>query len=310
MKKTKFLSLLVFAPLLVGCGSSTVKAPKFAKFGSSVKYDKFFKDFGDKFNKAKFSDEKAKLGSLVANTKQSGYEERVVTRQKKEASKISNYSGFELKYSYDSESLVSKSELKQTIEEKEKSKTVDSSSLIEFETPTLLQVASIEGKKHVVYVTPNTKEYSAEIEVAKDSDAADYFNEMNKLQIATNVNELLEEVYYSYEAATDDGKKEFKFYENGDIFTAEWAHEEKLTEPGFKGTSSQKWTTQVDMTDGKWSAVSYKEFVVEGDAEKTDGDYIKGDHFKETTLTLVEAKAQLKSVKVAAQDLKDYKLVA
>jgi hypothetical protein len=310
MKKTKFLSLLVFAPLLVGCGSNTVKAPKFAKYGSSVKYDKFFKDFGDKFNKAKFSDEKAKLGSFVASTGESGYDEQVITRGKKESSRSSNFAGFKLKYSFDSESLVSKSELKQTMEEKEKSKTVDNSSLIEYETPTLMQVSSIEGKKHLVYVTPNTKEYQDMGEVTKDDPADEYFNEMNKMQIAMNINDALEEVYYSYESASDEGKKEYKFYENGNIFTAEWAHEEKLTEPGFKGTSSQQWTVQVDMTEGKWSAISYKEFVVEGDAEVTDGDYIKGDHFKETTLTLVEAKAQLKSVKVAAQDLKDYKLVA
>ena len=310
MKKTKFLSLLVFAPLLVGCGGNSVKEPKFAKYGNEVKAAKFFEDFSKKMNKAKFEDDKAKLGSMVASVIEAGSNEEQVTRNKKEVSNYKQFQKSELKYSYDSESLVSKSEQSSVSSHEEKNAVGQSSEATAYSATSFMQVSKVQKKDNLVYASVEAKQYYSVFEVSKENPVKDYFESQNKGQIESAINEVAAEGYFAYTTSDEKEQKKFKFYENGDIFTFEWNDEGKLDRTGFDGTETGKWIGQIDLTEGKWSAKKYKEFVTEADVKDNVDPYVKGDHLKIVNKSLYEAKAELKSVKVAAQELKGFDFVS
>ena len=313
MKKTKFLSLLVFAPLLASCGAGKFDEPKFAKYGDEVKAEKFGKAFDDILKKSSLN-KKAKLGSLFMSKRDVYYSSSDVVRNKKSIKGGSMGQAEVSEISYDSKNVIAKNVETDEYVQKEYALSGEEVAETSMKSTNQQQVSKVKGKSSLVSIDEDTKTYSVIYEVDKDNVPANDFDAQFKSYLSGQIESSYVTFALSYEAADAKEKKNYKFYQNGNVFTMEFQDSQEVEEENYKGSSSEKWTIQLDLTEGKWNLKSL--YVHEAEVEVTKDYYqgsnkfIKGDILKEKEMSIEDAKAEQKDIKLNALDLANYDLEA
>ena len=311
-KTTKFLSFLLFAPLLTGCGNG-VKAPKFAKYGDEVKFDKFYENLNAAFNKSTLLSEKKTLGSVQMKGEYAELEGSKITRAKKTYSETSalDQTKYESKVDVDNSIYELKSEHVETQVSKkaagETSKESDSVMSVTY------QVATINKQKWLVGAVHETKEYGKE-ELIEGVKEKTFFDNIGKGAILLGLQECISSIEMQYDGETEEGKKDYKFYQNGNIYTVEmnWQEEHENKEDDVvysKEKSTCKWIVQLDLSEGKWSGKEYLDSKTVTEYKKAYGQFVEGDVLEETGVRKQEFSSQTKKLNLKAQDLSKYKYI-
>jgi hypothetical protein len=246
--KKKFLSLLVFAPLLVGCGNNVSK-PKFAKFSNEVKtFDKFVEELTKAREKTSIFKE-AKVGSLELKGEHAHKDLHEAKRDGKVISSSSDCQTDKGTSKFDAESLVyvQKFEVSDTRENKDGygtdvTKTVDKYNL---------QI-QVKDSKNVASINLDKKEYS--VAPLGEVKAATFFDSQAKIMFGGSLVSDMQNILGHYSEAKKDN---FKFYKDGDIFTVVEKREDKKEYEVSTEVETYEHTVQVEIVEGKWSTKSY-----------------------------------------------------
>lgn len=265
MKKSKLLLLVLVAPLLTGCGKSSVKAPKFAKEGDKVEFDKFVEDLQKAGESSAIAKTDTPLKSAVIKVSGEDLETSELERGGKSNSKSSEYTKSSGEYQYDATNAILRE--KSTVEVTETLKSGKTKMTVKQTTKrdNSSESAQVSGSNYVVDVDLAAKEYYPETLISGDVTAAKVLDE--KVRYFGNM--LMYSFYMSlptgeWDYYTDEEKAHWAFYENGNIFT--FTYEDSVDKEEVKNTAdeviyldsvktSQK--MQVDFTAGKMSFVSY-----------------------------------------------------
>lgn len=314
MKKSKLLLLVLVAPLLTGCGKSSVKAPKFAKEGDKVEFDKFVEDL----QKAGESSAIAKTDTPLKSAVIKGSGEMLGTseleRGGKSNSKSSEYTKSSGEYQYDATNAIlrekSTVEVTETLKSDKTKKTVKETT----KRDRSLESAQVSGSNYVVNVDLAAKEYYPETLISGEVTAAKVVDE----EVRYFGTMMMYSFYMSlpigyWDTYTDEEKARWAFYENGNIFT--FTYEYSLDKDEVKnaadevvylesGKTSQK--KQLDFTAGKMSFVEYSsiEYLTEFKLA-TRYDYVNygaGDVLKTGTTTASSYTWTEKDVSLKATD--------
>ena len=312
MKKSKLLILVLVAPLLTGCGSGKVKAPKFAKEGESVSGDKFVEDIGKAYSSSAIAQEAALGSSVVSfNLKMSG--DLGVERDKKSFSKSTSFTEQDTKLEYDAGNSILKMTNKGVMKESEKTKHGTTTSNGSQNQVASYGAAQVSGANYIVNVNQKAKEYFKIMLIEGEITAAKYDDMMLKMMVGSLIDQ------YSFSAAawatmTDEEKAEYKFYENGNIYTYEFEHkveneETKDEEDKVVKIESERHYTkvQIDFTAGKMAVKAFDEVENTTVYKQNSGIYVAEDIVKEKQLQSVDASCIDKDVKLKSTDLSKFK---
>ena len=303
---------MLVAPLLTGCGSGKVKAPKFAKEGESVSGDKFVEDIGKAFSSSAIAQEAA-LGSAVVNYKIQMSDEVGVERDKKSFSKTASYNEQGIKLEYDAANSIIKMNSKAAVKESEKTKHGTTTTSGKQNQVASYEAAQVAGANYIVNVNQTGKEYQKIILIEGEVTAAKYDDMMLKTMVGSLINEYAFSAS-SWDAMTDEEKAEYKFYENGNIYTYEYEHkveneetkdaEDKVVKIDSERTYSK---VQIDFTAGKMAIRGYEEAETTTVYKQNYGSYAAEDIVKEKQLQSVDASYTDKDVKLKSTDLSKFK---
>lgn len=311
MKKLKFLPLLLVAPLLIGCNN--VKSPKFADNGEEVAGDKFMADLAEKSLATAYNKEDA-LPSLAVKSKRSSKEYSARTRKDAgfKASYERNYSTT-TSMKYDAANVLMDGKVSSKTKRKEVSnygKEIGN----EKESRNMFYQEFAKGdKKYLVMGTKEEKKLQAISQVTEENPASKVMDMFVKTAVASQGSDL-NNLLNAYAGSTEEEQKNYKFYENGNIFTVEYKYsvENEESKDGedkviYVTNASYYKKAQVDLTDGKWKALFWNESSVKQEYKQDYGIYFEGDVYESKDLTSEETIAEYKDAKLKAQDVSGYK---
>ena len=248
----KILTLLVFMPLLVGCGNKVSK-PKFSKFSNEVKtYEKFEEEIQKALKKTSLF-KTAKVGSLVFTGDHAYKDVFEAKREKKVVKTQTEYDSSKGVIKYDAANLI----YNQNMEQKSESEYIDKGGA---ETSSSKETTNsqiqVKDSKNLAMVFPDKKEYR--VESLGGQKAADYFDNQVKFMFAISYYGNMEQILGMYEEET---KSLFKFYKDGDIFTVVYSREkEDSSDETYNFEEKYEYTVQVEIKEGKWSSKAYSLF--------------------------------------------------
>ena len=301
--KTRCLSLLLFVPLLAGCGNK-VSEPKFARYGDEVKASAFEKAFTKKLEAASFS-KKAKIGSmeLVSKTGEAQYTER--TRDGKKFSTSESTLSIDTTMKYDADNLIVLNETEYVAggTTENPGQTVDGE--MKISSKTQMQQAKVKKQNYFVEADAVEEVYEPLMAVSKKDDLVTTLDAQAKAYASAGALQMMS-VIMGYESAPEEEQKHYKFYQNGDIFTIEQKSEDTEKEAEFTAKRESRETMQCDFTEGKWSLKGYSEAVTTTTFKKDSGSYYKGEVLVEKQIAALELRTTKKSVKLEALDLSKY----
>lgn len=306
-KTTKFLSFLLFAPLLTGCGNG-VKAPKFVDYGKEVKAATFITNITKAFSDVRFN-KAAKIPSYEANSTYALHGNEDLIRNNKVIRNDQESYSRTIKYQYDSSELVlnlkNKDASKQT--HKENSHKLEDVQKDNYEEQ--LQAGKYNKKDYLLSLDIKFKEYRPYLPL-DGYKLADLFDGEAKSTAIEIIEESISGIESAYYDATDEEKKNYKFYQNGEIYSIEYKSSQTKEVKGDRKTRTNTlWKVQLDFTEGKWSGKEYSLEEVEIEYLKKQEDFAKGDITKATYEKASENTIILKDVKLKNEDVSKYKLI-
>ena len=312
MKKLTFLPLFLVAPLLVGCGNN-VKAPKFAKVGDEVAGDKFIADLTEKSSASAISKED-KLGSLVIKSVVKSVDEAKLTRADKTVvSQSTTYEEQKTDAKYDAANLLvaGKTSAKATLNKKTLYGTEKTNGTTKGNT--FIQQFEKDGKKYAVMGNKEAKELNKMVEFTELLPADKYFDTMMKAMIGENGEHIMD-ACADWSMADEEGKKNFKFYENGNIFTVEYKrvieneeHKNGEDKVDKVTNATYSYKAQIDLTDGAWKAMYYSEAEEKVEYKLNSGSNLEGEVKVTKGKSSEEVEVNSKDVKLKAVDVSKYK---
>ena len=306
MKKIKLLPLLAVIPMLASCGSKPSK-PSFAKVGNEVKAAKFAADLEKAGLKASFNQEKAmnsglfKLDAreyyiLEASTKKSG----------KGKVEMSTFDKFE--YRHDKENKLAQSSYDYAASTVISSDSYSTNNVEAYKDQQGYQTTKSGKKTYLVDVSKEEKEYRLIKEVDKDNSVEKFLDAEIKERLGDcGVN--MAETMAQYEMAEEKVKKNYKFYENGNIFTIEvkYDDEEEVKDEGYKVKAKVEQKVQLDLTEGKLKSKYW--LSTEASYEFSKAITMDGTHYeKGDSMTMKEQMSFDASFTEKAQNLKPFDL--
>jgi len=312
MKKTKFLSLLVLAPLMTGCGNN-VKAPEFAAYGKKISYDAFSAALLKfKSETVLYKDAKSKIGSFEYKILSQSLSTEEKTRGKEKLIDNSTFTETKGNGGYCKENLVMKGETSSKTVESTKNKDGSSSSEASSTGSSFIQPAKIGKKSYAVVVDTKAKTYIPQSVIDKDHKDADVMDGIAK-DVVKSLDSLSTGFIFVYEMYKFMGEdlSVFSFHQNNKIFTCEMKEtaedETKVDDKVMYKTKSEfKWTIQIDTTEGKWSTKSYQESVETEEVKNNYNSRVAGDKKVEKSISSYEASATLKAFNAKAVDVSKY----
>lgn len=247
----KILTLLVFVPLLAGCGNKVSK-PKFAKFSNEVKTFAKFDEQLQKALKKTSLFKTAKVGSLVF-TGDYGYKDVLETKREEKAIKTqTEYISNKGTVKFDAANLI----YNQNMDRKSEAEYIDKGGA---ETSSSKETTNyqiqVKDSKNLATIFPERKEY--QVQSLGGQKAADYMDAQVKFMFALSFYADMGQILGMYEEET---KSRFKFYKDGDIFTVVYSREAKDTDETYKYEDKYDFTVQLEIKEGKWSSKSYSLF--------------------------------------------------
>ncbi len=246
MKKLKFIPVLAVAALLSACGSNgvSVKAPKFAKMGEEVSFEKFDEEINKRFDGLDFLKEDL-LNSKSLAGKGSSFVSEKLTRGKKTITESTMKDSNEAKYELDMKNYIAKMSGESKEEVINKSNSTDSKSTSNDKGVYYIQEAEHEGQKYLVYVDSANKLVELMTPLSETVKAETYLDQVRKQSITQSINYAsLNYLLTSMASWSEEQFKGYKFYQNGDTFTYTYSYEEsresKDSDENLIGTESIK----------------------------------------------------------------------
>ena len=307
MKKNKILTLLAFTPLLSGCGNG-VKAPKFVDYGKQVKASAFITNITKAFSDTRFN-KAAKISSYEANSAYAQHGNEDLIRNNKVIRNNQEFYRKSIKYQYDASELVLNLKNNDVSKESHKENSHKLEDIQKGNYEEQLQAGKYNKKDYLLSLDIKFKEYRPYLPL-DGYKLADLFDGEAK----STANEIMEEsissIQSNYYDATDEEKKNYKFYQNGEIYTIEYKSSQIKEVKGDRKTKTNTiWKVQLDFTEGKWSGKEYSLQEVEIEYLKKQEDFAKGDVTKATYEKSRENTIVLKDVKLKNEDVSKYKLI-
>jgi hypothetical protein len=236
-----------------------------------------------------------------------------VERDKKSFSKSTSFTDQSTKVEYDAGNSIVKMTNKGAAKDSEKTKHGTSSSNGSQTQVASYEAAQVSGANYIVNVNHTAKEYFKIMLIEGEVTAAKYDDMIVKMMVGS----LIEQ--YSFSAAswatmTDEEKAEYKFYENGNIYTYEFEHkveneETKDEEDKVVKIESERHYTkvQIDFTAGKMAVKAFDEVETTTVYKQRYNSYAAEDIVKEKQLQSVDASCIDKDVKLKSTDLSKFK---
>ncbi len=312
MKKTKFLAVLLFAPLLAACGKN-VEVPKFADYGKKVKADAFFEALQKVQEKSVLYNTDKKIGSFELKLDTQNSESKIVTREDKEILNSLSYSESNAKGGYCKENLVIRTETKTSASGKYTDKETSGASEGSASAVSVIQSQKVGKQSYVVVANQQSKTYTEQKEITKEDKEADIidFQAKSAVTSAISMGIMYVSMRYGIDQATGGDLSAYSFYQNGKIFTCEIKSEQKedyKEDDKVIATtkSEEKVIAQVDVTEGNWLSKLYSEQTETIEAKETYSSYIKGTKEVTKNIMVLEGSATLKDYKANKLDLSKY----
>lgn len=310
MKKIKLLPLLAVIPMLASCGGKPAK-PKFAKFGDEVKVDVFDKKTADAVKKSVLDKKEIPSGTVKASTNIYYLTEhkrgnKVMTKSEQHNEGIS-----EVKHDAKNLVIEGKSTSKSSYVKKSKEGTKNQSAK---SVKTYVdQEAKIDSKKYVVSAYKDSKEFYKLATIVEEVNSTKSIlnTEIRNFLLVGQL--LTYTVESGYNSADKEGKKNYKFYQNGNIFTIDFKEEIENESKNFedkveyivKGTNEITVQVQIEAEKVSYKYFSQREEVYEYKLD-TGSNYAKGDVKKEVNCYVAEGEWKKKDVSLKAVDLSGY----
>ena len=313
MKKTKLFALLLAAPLLASCGKASVKAPKFAKYGDEVKYEKFVAALQKLSEKSDFSKD-AKLPSSVFKYEQGTEMSFSLKRNDKVREETSGVEieKYEVKHDAKNNLMQGKGTYVYAYADKGPGTEIAASDTQESDFG--YQSHKAKDGTYAIDVNNKAKEYSKEFKLEKDYGMAEWLDEESKNH-AYNCYGYAIDLLDEYDSSDKEDKKNYKFYRNGDnIFTIECKMsdsdnvKDEKDKVIYKYTAEVSSTAQIDMTKGKFRVVCFHEETEVRTFAQDYDEYKKGDVGTQIRRMSLTAAMDYKDVTLKAIDISNYKL--
>ena len=261
MKKTRLLPLLFALPLLASCGIAKPSQPKFADIGKQVKAEKFSADLEEAFLKSEFGSSKKIDSGVLSTDSRSLTNVKVEAKDKDRNSVTKAASADKYEFKFDKDNKLAQSVFKGKSETTVKAKNGSLAMTSEEKWTEGYQKAKVGSGEFFVHVNKEAKEYENYGKITKEAKLEDYLDALVKESGAScgdEINELLGE----YMMASEEEQKQYKFYENGKIFTVVCSAEETHTEKAdgkvvYVEKAKADLKVQIDLTKGKVKALSW-----------------------------------------------------
>ena len=314
MKKIKFLPLLLVAPLLTGCGNN-VKAPKFDKAGEEVAADKFAADLDEKYTAASFAKED-KLGSLVLKSKVADQQiTKDVRADKLVIEDFNEYYEQNTTLKYDAANSLASADISINGKSTEKTQYGKTTGKAAQKDTMFIQKYSKDGSDYAVRGSKKAKELQNPTPLTEVMPMDVYCDTMVKMSLASQGADVSDAIA-AYMGASEEERKNYKFYENGNIFTVEYAktieaqeHKNAEDKVDYVTSGSQNYKVQIDLTDGKWKSKLYREVISKTEYKLIVDEHLEGEVIEDKRLSSQDVTAELKDVKLKAVDVSGYKEV-
>lgn len=284
----KFIPLLLTLPLLAACGNNVkVVKPTFAEKGTEKTYAEVLEAVMDANEKAAINKEELLPSAVLA----SNYA-KLATSEYKRADKAISTSkeGWttEYKMSIDMDNVFSQTVGEDTHFKEEKSASTKNNEKTVRSSKTGYQELKGAEKTYLISVDEQEKTYSKASEVPEDKTTKEVLDQGTRYFVNSASDEfgsVLGSLYGAPEAVLS----KYKFYQNEKVFTIEF--EDKIENEEAKDLLDEVVTVtnsktekiwQVDLTDGKMAAKTYKHTVTEVKHQKDHSNmygkaWVKGD---------------------------------
>jgi hypothetical protein len=309
MKKIKLLPLLAVIPMLASCGGKPAK-PKFAKFGDVITAEEF--DTKCEAARKKTVLVLDLLPAGISKKSSVEYTETVHNRNKKALSSDVHVkeSNDELKHDVKNAVVEGKATSKDT--RNIKTKATSSSTNENKSSAYTIQETKIDDNKFVVTAYKKSKQFE---KISKITDGLNTAKTILDDLVRDFLDDGETEVYglrSAYAIASEEGKKNYKFYQNDKIFTIEFKKDiDEEYKPADKvlyvdkGTEEKVIQIELDKDKLSYKFWHLKEYEREYKSDYSS-DQAKGDVSKYVTREVKEGTWQRKDVTLKALDLANF----
>lgn len=313
MKKMKILPLILTLPLLVGCNKEDIK-PRFAKEGEKVEFNAFNEALQEDMKKCAFfnEDESAPIPSFKAVLEMDQLEKQTLKRDGKDNSSTTTLGKSKANAASDAENGILRAKISTEREVKSVTPAGKDVEKGKSSQTNVLQKATIEDKTYMVSVDVEAKTYEVEHTIDEEHPYDKYYKEQLSETIGMPFMMLML-VELSYSAASEEDQKNYGFYKNGQIYTAEFTHEEvketKDAEENVTKVKTEKTYVKVQVDLRKADVMKsafYQEQVESTEYKVADSVYYAGDVFEDLEKTAFSCDVKKADVKNKAEDLSKY----
>lgn len=313
MKKMKILPLILTLPLLVGCNKEDIK-PKFAKEGEKIEFNAFNDAFQEDMKKSAFfsEDESTYIPSFKAVAEMDQLEKQTLKRDGKENASTTTLGKSKANAASDSENGILRAKIST---DREVTRVTPEGKDVEkgkANQTNVIQKATIEDKTYMVEVDVEAKTY----ELAETIDEEHPYYKYYKERISETIGMpfmMLMLVEMSYSAASEEDQKNYGFYKNGQIYTAEFSHEEvketKDAEENVTQVETDKTYVKVQLDFKKadvMKAAFYQEEVKSIEYKVSSSVNYAGDIVEDIEKSAYSCDIKKADVKNKAEDLSKY----
>ena len=284
----KIIPLLLTLPLLAACGNNVkVVKPSFAEKGTEKTYAEILEAVSKASEEAAINKEELLPSAVLA----SNYAKLNVSEYKRADKAIStSKEGWttEYKMSIDMDNVFSQTVGESTYFKEEKSASTKNNEKTVYTEKTGYQELKGAEKTYLINVDEQEKTYNKASEVPEDKTTKEILDQAVRYSVNSASGEF-QSVIMSLYGAPEATLSKYKFWQNEKVFTIEF--EDKIENDEVKDlagdvvtvtnrTTEKIW--QVDLTDGKMSAKTYKHIVTEVKHQKEHSNmyaqvWAKGD---------------------------------
>lgn len=310
---SKFLFLVLAVPLLAGCGNK-VKEPKFAALGEEKTIDAFEESLTKAIPEDHELVKDDVLGSLVIKAKGASLSSAKHSRGKTVTYEevTTGKSTEQIDYDATNALLRDKGEsVSKTVEKDAWGKVTTTKKTT---TDAMMQEHKAKDVRYAIAVDNNVKEYSPIKVLADDAKMVDYLSDNIKMAVMRSLVMPVYEEMGNYGLADEEEQKNYKFYQNGNIFSV--VYESKFENKEVKnqtdnsvrcvGSGSEIRKVQIDLTAGAYSLVTYSKQEGKYDYKTAYESFAVGDVNEYEVASSTEFKAAKKEPGLKAIDLAKY----
>lgn len=300
-KVYKISPLLLVFPLLASCG---VSKPGFKKVGKEASYEDFLKAVTDEQKESSLL-QVDKIGSGTLKTTSKSEVKITEKRGKKTMSTKKTSSSRESRYSYDADNSVMKLVSSGKVNESEKDKEGKSSRSSKSKEVTYVQGHTKDDMRYIIQVFKKVKEYSPLLEVGKGKSEKEPMKEFAYASMENSFSEG-SKLLKNYNLASEEGKKDYKFYTNKKVYTIEFSSTEETPLNYGKKTETSLYKFQAIFGKDKFDIKVYKDIKTVVEYTNEYSEHVKGDIVETVAKSRTESSAKMKKTKVKPTSLKGY----